>query len=371
MKETYTKTEVSSYGNQVLKSFGQVGCGFILIAVAFFVLLINEWSCAEKIEQANLINKNAIDVSSEYVDRSNDSKLIATNGIATTNETLYDGYLPVENALVLSRDVEMYQWIETSKTASRKSINGTKTSKTTYKYKTDWDSKQHDSSRFAHEAGHHNPEFTIVSQRINASTGKLGDYNINELQTSNIKKLRQYPVINNIQGLTLYNSQYYTSQNPNSPRVGDIRITYSYVPSGAPISVIGKQNSDNSISEFIKNKTTCYIQYDGTYTLNGMLEKFKQDNKNTTNILRITGFIFMLVGFAVITAPINTIASIVPILNGFVNLCSIAVVLLLSLAVTLTTIAIAWFAFRPVLSGTLLAVTMAIFIYIKGITKKN
>ena len=57
MNNTYTKTEISSYGNQVLKSFGQVGCGFILIAVAFFVLLINEWSCAEKIEQANLINK--------------------------------------------------------------------------------------------------------------------------------------------------------------------------------------------------------------------------------------------------------------------------------------------------------------------------
>lgn len=335
------------------------------------MLLLTNGLAQKKIEQANLINKNAITVSSEYVDRSNDSKLIATSGIATTNETLYDGFLPVENALVLSRDVEMYQWIETSKKTNHKSINGTKTTKTTYTYKTDWDNKQHNSSRFAHEAGHHNPEFTITSKRINANTGKLGDYNINELQTSNIKNLRQYPAVNNIQGLTLYDSQYYTSKNPYNPKVGDIRITYSYVPSGAPISVIGKQNSDNSISKFIKKKTSCYIQYDGTYTLNGMLEKFKQDNKNTTNILRIIGFIFMLVGFAVITAPINTIASIVPILNGFVNLCSIAVVLLLSLAVSLTTIAIAWFAFRPILSGILLIVTIAIFIYIKRIAKKN
>ena len=97
-----------------MKNFGSLVIGIILFFAAFGLLWWNEGNSVKKINIANYTNKNAIEVSSNNIQRDNDNKLIATNGQALTSSTLSDGFVNSPNTLVLERTVRMYQWIEES-----------------------------------------------------------------------------------------------------------------------------------------------------------------------------------------------------------------------------------------------------------------
>ena len=160
MPNSFTKVTHTSYGGRIKNSIVGVIIGIILFVASFVVLWKNEENGARLSNIEKYIQKNAVEVLSESPDRDNDGKLIVTNGKLITNESLSDENLMVRNALVLKRDVEMYQWVEDKQTERTKNAGGSTTETTTYSYTKKWSGGEIDSNNF-HESGHVNPPFTL------------------------------------------------------------------------------------------------------------------------------------------------------------------------------------------------------------------
>ena len=349
MSDIVTKTTNISYGKNIKNSFGGAVVGLILFILSFALLWWNEGQSATQIQKANYINKNAIAVSSETVDRQNDNALISTSGEVFTTETLSDGIISIPNALVLKRKVEMYQWEEDEETSKKDNLGGSTTVTTTYRYKKVWSSREINSDNFE-EKSHVNPKFNLESDRINAKSGTLGAFKINETQTKAISRLTEYTDLPYKYEYKIENGVYYQGKDINNPEIGDIKISYSYAPSKTKISVIGQQKSDDTIGKYQFKNGNIYVQYNGILTQDEMVQKFKKINGIITNILRLAGFIVMFIGLNLIIKPIITILKFIPFIASIGSFLSTGIVFLISLILSLLTIAIAWFAYRPFLA---------------------
>ena len=371
MSDSVTKTSNISYGRNIKNSLGGAVIGLILFILSFCLLWWNEGRSAAQIEKANYINKNAVAVSSDKVDRQNDNALISTSGKAVTTETLSDDIISIPNALALKRNVEMYQWEEDEETTKKDNLGGSTTVTTTYKYKKVWSNNEINSDNFE-EKSHVNPKFDLESMRVDAKSGNLGDYKITEKQTASIGGLEEYKNLPFNYRYKIENGVYYKGKDINNPEIGDIKISYTYAPSETDISIIGKQMSDNTITGFQMKKGNIYVQYNGILTQDEMVSKFKSQNSFITNVLRVVGFLMMFFGLNLIIDPIITILKFIPFVAGIASFFTTGIVFLVSLILSLLTIAIAWFANRPLVSiGLILLIAGISYLIIQKIKSKK
>lgn len=325
-----------------MKNFGSLVIGIILFFAAFGLLWWNEENSAKKINIANYTNKHAIEVSSSSIQRDNDKKLIATNGQALTSSILTDGLVTSPNTLVLERTVKMYQWIEESEDG--KTV-----------YKKDWSDTEQNSDEFEDKI-HKNPKFTIYSNEYIAPKATLGQYDLSEKQISLIDAQKEFSNLPEKTGFQIINNQYYKGKNIEAPEIGDILISYNYAPSGSVISIIGEQKSDNTIVSMIHKKLgKIYIQYDGKMTKDEMLDKYRNDNKVLTMFLRFFGWFLMFIGLKLFFEPLMNILNFIPVLGKLADTATTFIFALITFILSLFTISIAWFAYRPLLSISLIA----------------
>lgn len=351
---------ILSYNANVKNAFGAMIIGLILFVLSFFVLWLNEKSNANQIKIADYMSKNAIEVTSP--ERENDNKLISVSGNAKTDETLSDGIISLKNTLVLDRNVEMYQWEENSDDENSQSTN--------YIYKKQWSDDEINSDNF-HKSGYVNPPFTVKSIRYNAKSGSFGEFKLTKTQTEKIGNLNSYT---NLPANSKYKIEdgmyYYKGHDYTNPQIGDIRISYSYAPSGTGISLIGTQKTDNSVEPMISKFGQIYVQYDGILTKNEIIEKFRQQNSLKTWLLRLLGFILMFFGLKLITNPIVTISAFIPLLAELVNFATTSIVLIVALILSSVTIGIAWFAYRLFWALLLFGISAILFKLIFDIKNK-
>ena len=335
-----------------MKNFGSLVIGIILFLGSFCLLWWNEGNSAKKINIANYVNKNAIEVSSDSVQRDNDDKLIATNGLAQTSSTLSDEFVNSPNTLILERTVKMYQWIEENEEG--KTV-----------YKKDWSDIEQNSDDFE-DKSHRNPKFTLVSKDYSAPSATLGKYDLSENQIVLIDPKKEFSNLTEKEGYKIINNQYYKGKNIDTPEIGDMLISYNYAPSGSAISIIGEQKSDNTIVSMIHKKLgAIYIQYDGKMTKAEMLEKYRNDNKFLTVFLRVLGWFLMFIGLKLFFEPLMSILNFIPVLGQLADTATTFIFALITLILSLFTISIAWFAYRPLLSLLLIAIGGLIAFFVK------
>lgn len=370
MKNTFTETKTTSYGQGVKNSLGGVIAGIIIFILSFVLLWFNEENCVRLIHKEDFINKNAIAVNSNMVNRSNDTKLIATNGSVYTDETLSDSMVTVGKALNLARTVEMYQWVEKQHTQKHRTSNGGLTETTTYSYEQKWDKTEHNSDKFK-KTEYNNPKFTYKSKLISANSGTMGDFKLDKNQIAIIGNYQDIEKLEPVKDFKIIDSYYYKGHNYSSPEIGDIRISYKYVPSGADVSIIGQQNWNNTIGEMTTRDDSVYLQYDGILSLKDMLNRYNQSNTLLTFGVRFLGFILMFIGLQMLVNPIIAIARFVPYLSEITEFISSFLLLAIALILSLLTIAVAWLVYRPILAISLLIVTGIIIYYIRQYIKNK
>ena len=369
-ENSYTEITTNSFGRNIKNSFVGLVLGLILFLVSIFVLWFNEGNLAKQNQIAIYINKNAIPVESISVDKINDNKLISTSGNAITDESLTDGIITIPNALVLSRKVEMYQWKENQQTKTDTNLGGSSTKKTMYSYEKVWSEYPINSSNF-HKTLYVNPSFTIKSERFNAQKGDFGDFVLSNYQTSSFNNLYEYLNLPQNPKYVISGNYYYKTKNIESPNIGDIRISYKYMPSDSPISVIGMQRTDKTITPIAIKQGNVYIQYDGLLTKAEMIEKFKKNNIVITNIFRFVGFLLMFIGLNLILRPIAVLLSFIPIFEKIISFLSGGLVFLISAVLSLIIIAISWAFYRPILTIGLSTVVAALIVLIKNKIKQQ
>ncbi len=148
--------------------------------------------------------------------------------------------------------------------------------------------------------------------------------------------------------------------------LGFTQPTGYYAPSNSAVSIIGEQKSDNTIASMVHKKIgAIYIQYDSKMTKDEMLEKYTNENKLQTMGFRILGWFLMFVGLKLLFEPLMNLLNLVPILGQLANWATTFICALISCALSLFTIGIAWFAYRPLLSLLLIIIGGIITMFVK------
>jgi len=372
--DSYTEVTSESWFGRIGGAIKGVLFGLVLFIVAFPLLFWNEGRSVKTYKTLKEGGGAVVPVASERVDPTNEGKLIHVTAKADTEATLRDPIFGVSGkALKLVRTVEMYQWVEKTEKKTKDKLGGGTETVTTYTYNKEWSGRLNNSSNFKKASDHQNPSaMPYESTQQIAPEVTLGAFVLSPSLVSKINNYGPLPIANDtmlspeIHGKVKQSgSGFYVGADPAAPQVGDARITFM-VANPTEASVIAKQKGNTFEPYATKAGGTIELLQTGVHTAAEMIQKAQADNNVMTWVLRLVGFIVMLVGLGMILKPLSVIADVVPILGNIVGAGIGFVAFLLAAVLSLTTIAIAWIVYRPLLGGILLVAAVALVVVIKG-----
>lgn len=345
---------------------GGILVGIIFILAGIFLLWFNEGRTVKTKAAIMEAEDEYIDVSSETIDKNNEGKLIATNGKL---EVSYDGATDTTFDIhvakpKLKRTVEMYQWKETCEDNNGNEV---------CRYSMVWDDEIINSNAFE-DATHNNPSsMPYSSETFTADGSRIGDFILdgellNQLNADKKINLQDSAKITNM-GLT-NDGTYYTNVQNGTPKVGDIRISFSY-SDATNVSVLAIQNNNEFGKYKSKEGYTIYELKEGTLNGKQILQKLSDENNMTKWIFRLMGTLFIMGGFAAIISPLQRLVNFIPFFGTVFGWVTGFATFILGLALSLIVIALAWLRYRPVLSIGLLIGVLIVIILTKKLKTKN
>jgi hypothetical protein len=379
-QDTYTEVTTQSWFSRIRNSFTGALLGLLLFGASFFVLWHNEGRAVKTAAALREVQQSVIVLAGPEVATENEGKLIYLNGTAKTGERVTDGMLGITvNAVKLLREAEMYQWVESSKSQTREKLGGAKETVTTYTYETKWSGTPQDSTGFKKQEGHANPAMAYLNTTIAAKNVSLGSFllsaelidKINSTESLALQDTDLAAIPAGIRSKTRLDGGYLYIGNqrnvePTAPKVGDYRIRYRIVPAEITLSIIAKQITNTFEPYRAKNGRFIELLETGTVSADLMVENAQKSNQLVTWLFRLLGFILMLVGLILFFKPLSTMGAVIPFLGGIVGAGTGLVAFLISVALSLSTIAVAWLFYRPVLAVILLLLAvLSVFLLIR------
>ncbi|MCW5200176.1 TMEM43 family protein, partial [Desulfobulbus sp. F1] len=294
-------------------------------------------------------------------------------GKAVTEATLTDPIFAVSaNALKLRREVEMYQWQESSKSETKKKLGGSTETVTEYSYSKIWSSHAISSASFK-KSGHENPHsMPYHSEELVADNVTLGAFTLPSSLVSKISGSQALPISSELSlpqelegKAKRHDGGFYLGADPSSPQVGDVRITFETVPP-TDVSLAAQQVGSSFAPYQASTGGTIELLQAGTHTAAAMFDKAQSDNKLLTWILRAVGFFLMFAGLGMIFKVLSVLADVLPFLGNVIGAGTGIISFLIAAVLSLITIALAWVVYRPIFGIILLAVAVGLIILVKG-----
>ncbi len=372
----YTEVTSESWFGRIGGALKGIVFGILLIAIAFFMLFINEGRAVKRYKTLKEGAGKVVSISSEIVNSSNEGKLIHLTGRATTDEVLKDSAFGISaNAMRLKRGVEMFQWKESKKKRTKKKLGGGTETITDYSYSKGWSKDLIRSSDFKLAGEHANPSsMPYPSKEVIAANASVGEFSLTKSlvqKMAGFETLVPESVPASLGGkATLHGDSLYVGKDPAAPQVGDVRIRFSMVKPGA-VSIIATQIGNTFEAFRSNNGGTILMLEDGTHSFEAMFQQAQDSNKMLTWILRAVGFILMFFGFTLIFKPLSVIADVVPFIGSLVAAGTGLIALVLAAVLSIIIIAVAWVVYRPLLGVALLVVAGALVFVLKGKLKKK
>lgn len=359
MPNNFTETSTTGFFSRIGGSLLGIIIGPLLLIGAIVCLWWNEGRAVDAIVGLNAASKMTVEASADSVSPANDGKLVHVVGQATAKGPIADSDLGLNfpDQVAVARTVEMYQWHEHKESSTHDNLGGSQTTTTTYTYKMDWSESPIDSASFKHPEGHDNPSMPFRSQTYAASDAKLGGYGLDESTLGQLD-LTQALSPDAPDGWQKSGSQL-TKGDRAAPKVGDLRVHYMGLPSGTAISVLAAQTGSGFGPFVTPNGYKIDMAAVGSVPAATMIANQRSAESMLTWILRGVGFVLVFMGFALFLGPISTFAAVVPFLGGIVRGAVGFISFVLAVPVTLTVIALAWIAHRPVIGIGLLVVAAA------------
>ncbi len=162
----------------------------------------------------------------------------------------------------------------------------------------------------------------------------------------------------------------YIGDDPADPKVGDVKVTFSRVPP-AEVSVIAQQVGDSFQPYQTEAGDKLEMLTPGQVGAQLMFEQAEEANVMMTWILRLVGFVLMLIGLSLIFRPFAVVADVVPLVGDVLRMGFGVVSFAIALPLTLLTIAVAWLFYRPVLGVALLVVAVGVIVGIKTLASRK
>jgi membrane protein containing DUF1625 len=391
----YTETTTTSYGQRLAGSAkGMIG-GLLVFIIGTGLLWWNE---GRTVRTARAIGDAASHVESvadvSKVDVSLNGKLIHASAFADTKDTLTDDLFGVrEQAIKLDRKVEYYQWVEHSQRKKRDKVGGGEETITTYTYEQEWVKKPVNSSNFK-ESRYRNANRVLsqveerneMAQHVTFGAYTLPESFVTSISGSEPVEVRMTeeqrftwderlhmlrPKVNTETSLVHTSANtVYLGLSPNSPQVGDVRVTFTKVPP-ADISLIAQVDGSTFKAYKAKNGQSFSRLQMGTVSADEMILQARSENNLWAWVLRVIGILLVVGGLKGMFGLLPMLFKVLPFLGSIVDAGVGLVSWILGLAWSLIIIAIAWLVFRPIIGISLLVLAIAGIVFLKRRGKKN
>ncbi|HTF97894.1 MAG TPA: TMEM43 family protein [Cellvibrio sp.] len=369
MSDRFTITTRHSWSSRIGASLKGLLAGFILVVVGIGLLFWNEGRAVKTHKALHESQRVVVSINAQEAAPGMDGKLVHLFGEAQSDQTLQDDLLPISTtALKLRRDVQTYQWKETSYSEEKKNMGGDVEITTTYQYSKVWDNEKIDSSRFKQPSGHENPsEWYYKNKTWTATDIHIGEYLLSDTHKKEIDNFQSLPLPEQLtipKGMTKTGNELYVGANTKNPAIGDQRVQFHFIPAQI-YSVIGDLNNQQIVEHIASNGRSVALLQAGTHNADAMFEKAKQDNANLTWILRLIGTVLLIVAIGLILKPISVLADVVPLAGNIIEIGTGLVSFLSGLIIALVTICSAWIFYRPLVGITLILIIGALAYWLK------
>jgi len=354
----------TSFFGRIRNSFFGFFLGLALVAGAFYLLFWNEGRAVHTEKGLKEGSKVVASVGSDRVDPSNQGKLVHLSGTLRIDGALKDAEFGIEapGVLKLERVVEMFQWNENSSTeTTRSKADGGEEHTTTYSYEKIWSPKLIPSENFKHPSDHRNPvtmpysASTLTADPVHLDAFRLSSGLLAQL-TDTVERtvvqadLDRLPPTVKAQA-KISDGKFYFGNSPGDPQIGDLRISFQILPA-SEASVVAQQDGDSFRAWKTRQGTTIEMISRGRIGAVDMFEDAISSNHVMTWVLRVLGLFLMFLGWHLFFGPIGAMTHI-PIIGSMVGAGLILVAFLWASALSLGTIALAWFYYRPLLAVVL------------------
>lgn len=343
-----------------------MGFGFVVASIG--VLFWNEGRAIRTAqglaEGAGIVRS----VPADGVDPSNDRQLIHVTGMLSTAGPVSDPDFAIRvQAVRLERHVEVYQWKEETHSETRTKLGGGEERTTTSKYERTWSDKPIDSDRFKEPRGHTNPVMTYQSRDLLAAGTRLGAFAVPDSLLRGFgepKRLAATDVqVNALQirvakPVAVNDGVLYVGRDPSQPAIGDMRISFAEVPLQVA-SVVAAQAGSGFAPFPTHTGTTVELIAAGTVPPKVMFQHAQEENVTMTWMLRLSGVIFMLIGFIFVLRPLAVAGSVIPLLGDVIGAGTFLVALVCTVAIAPIVIAFGWLWYRPLVGIGVLVVGAA------------
>lgn len=337
MSEEYTKVVRKGWGTRIVESFWGVVLGIALFLGSFAVLWVNEG----RIDMAKIAGLGE-PVDPSVIETEFEGKLISVTGQLKVPQMLGDPkYLKPGPYLELTREVEMYAWIEHEETETEKKLGGEEVKTTTYTYKKGWTSGPKPPASFEHPEGHENPSMAVTKRVFSGQEASLGVYEFPpgsvDLPSPTRLSLTSENVILGEETELAGDYIFVGKGSLAKPQLGDIRISFKAVRAGVLATLFGKLKGKSVVPYFHKGRHRLYRVIPGSRET--AIAQIAREHRILTWVLRGVGFLMMWAGLSLFFAPINVLLDIVPFLGGLsrglIRIVTFIVALVLSLVTIL------------------------------------
>ncbi len=281
------------------------GCGLIAIPIGliiFFGAFFVVWSNEGRVD-LSVLAEESIPVTGDSFSPENDGKLVALSGTIESDSLLGDDpYLKPVSAIQLVRNAEMYAWDE-----SGDEEDG-------YSYRKVWTSSPENSDNFDRPAGHNNPPMEIRSQTFKVPEASIGRYTVlpNEMIFGQVDDLAiSEGMVSG--GRVSENFFYNGNASPESPEIGDIRISYSAYAADQFTTVFGEQQGDSVIS-WTDGESIIYRGY--ALDRQGGIDALRTEYLTALWGVRAASLAMFYIGLLMAVSPLTNILGYIPILGN-------------------------------------------------------
>ena len=368
MSDSFTETTTISWFTRLKNALVGILIGIVLVIGSIVGTFWNEHRAVQTARSLAEGRGVVVDVDAQRPDPANKGKLVHVAGQASATLPLLDPDFGVSGTgLRLTRTAEMYQWKEEEHTETSKNVGGSETKTTTYTYSKTWSTDAIDSSRFKRPQDHGNPSKSVGERDVYARDAMLGGFALDEALLSQLPRGETLRVPNDIAAALkakrpnakISDGLIYVGDDPSAPRIGDLRISYQLTPAG-PISVIAAQ-ADAGFAPF---QTTAgdklAMLRQGIMSAPQMFAAAEEENTIITWAIRAALMFAIWLGTFLCVRPLAVFADLIPFVGSIVGFGLGSAALLVTLIVGPTAIAIAWFAFRPIVAALVLAAGAAL-----------
>lgn len=349
--------------SRIVESIKGVVIGIILIIVSIVVLFWNEGRAVRTARSLEEGARVVVSVKPDTVDPANEGKLVHMTGQLTTDERLVDDTFGVgAEALVLRRKVETYQ--RKLKSETKKKLGGGET--TTYSCdQMEWSATHVDVAKCTDVP--QNPEPRWSASVLASKRAKLGAFEappelLEQLGAGDALRVDDGALKSAVPDVALHaiihDGTIYVGVDPARPALGDARVSFT-IAKPMEASVVAAQRAEGLAPYQTKASDALFTLTAGAHTADAMFKAAQASNVTMTWIIRGLGWLFMLIGFALVVSPIVVIADVVPIFGTLLSAGTFLFALLASSVISAFTCAIAWVVYRPLVGLALFGAGVA------------